>query len=63
MSINTWTVTSHCSWQFGWWSIVQLYCPRAGGVVFRLARLGRNVDDFPSLEAAQARVQSLEVEA
>ena len=61
--MTMWEVTSHCSWQCGWWSIVRLYCPREGGTVFRLNRLGRSVDDFPSLESAQAHVHFAEADA
>ncbi len=55
--MDLWQPTSHCTWQLRRWSIVKLYCPRAGGVVFRLCYLGRSHDDYATLEQAKAAVE------
>jgi hypothetical protein len=47
----TWEKTSHCSWDKGAMRIVQQYCPREGGVRFKLFD-GAKVTMHMTLEAA-----------
>jgi hypothetical protein len=51
-----WAKTSHCSWDKGDMRIVQQYCPKQGGVIFKLFD-GFKVNYFKSLAEAQAFAQ------
>lgn len=48
-----WEQTTHCSWDANDMRIVKQFCPKMGGVVFKLFN-GANVKHFASLAEAQA---------
>lgn len=48
-----WEKTSHCSWDKSEMRIVQQYCPKQGGIIFKLFN-GANVKIYISLAEAQA---------
>lgn len=48
-----WEQTTHCSWDCAEMRIVKQFCPKMGGVVFKLFN-GANVSNYASLAEAQA---------
>ena len=50
-----WVQTSHCSWDFGEMRIVKQFCPKNGGVIFKLFD-GKMVKIYDSFDAAKASV-------
>lgn len=51
MDMHGFAKTSHCSWDRGDQTIVKQYCPRQGGVVFKLFD-GNNVTSCADLASA-----------
>lgn len=51
-----WLQSTHCSWDSRDMRIVKQFCPREGGVVFKLFN-GENVKTFQSLAEAQAAAE------
>lgn len=55
-----WTQTAHCSWDKGEMRILKQYCPKEGGVVYKLFN-GETVKNYPSLAEAQAAAKLKEL--